>query len=292
MCYNGIYIKESNMENQNKEIVEKNEEQVENTEVVEEIVEEQVTETTDVEVVEEQKEEQPVEEEYVGKEVTTSIRYDFRTMKYFNLYNTVVRRKLPVWYIVMACLSLAFAIYTVVSGYFEVQKTEGATMTSSYVFGAIFLFFAIWLGKQAIGFEGFVDRQIRAHFAAHKVAAQHIRIREDKITLIPVNKPEESFSYDWSQITSIEEINEFFFLYIGKSPLIIDKDPSKMVEGTYEQMVEIFDEKIAVKPYKRYTKQVVKKPITYVHQEDLENDKNAVEVEAEEVQEVNQENND
>ena len=66
----------------------------------------------------------------------------------------------------------------------------------------------------------------------------------DKITLIPENKPEESFSYDWALISSIEEIDEYFFLFIGKQPLIIDKDPNMMVEGTYEQMVEIFDEKI------------------------------------------------
>ena len=62
------------MENENKELLEKEE-------VVEEVKDEQP-----LEVVEEQpKEEQ--EEQYVGKEVTTSIRYDYRTMKYFNMYN-------------------------------------------------------------------------------------------------------------------------------------------------------------------------------------------------------------
>ena len=121
-------------------------------------------------------------------------------------------------------------------------------------------------------------------FMNHKVAKQHIKIREDKITLIPVNKPEESFSYDWAQITSIEEIEEFFFLYIGRSPLIIDKNPENMVEGTIDQMIEIFNEKIELKPYKKYNGKVVKKPITYVHQEDLEQDENAIEVETEEVE--------
>ena len=60
-----------------------------------------------------------------------------------------------------------------------------------------------------------------------------------------------------------------------------------MVEGTYEQMLEIFDEQIAIKPYKRCNKKVVKKPITYIHQDDLENDENAVEVEAVETEETN-----
>ena len=47
---------------------------------------------------------------------------------------------------------------------------------------------------------------------------------------------------------------------------------------------EIFNEKIELKPYKKYNGKVVKKPITYVHQEDLEQDENAIEVETEEVE--------
>lgn len=267
------------MENQNKEILENTEEEVKETEEV-------VNEIVEVEEVEETKPEEP----YVGKEVTTSIRYDYRTMKYFNMYNTVVRRKLPIWYIVMGVLAFGFAVYTMVSGYLEHQKEPEISLTSSIIFTAIFVFFAAYLFMQAFKFERLIDRTISAHFANHKVAEQHIRIREDKITLIPLNKPEESFSYDWIQITSIEEINEFFFLYIGKSPLIIDKNPENMVEGTYEQMLEIFDEKIAVKPYKKCTKNIVKTPITYVHQDDLENDVNAFEAEVEEVEEEQQNN--
>lgn len=261
------------MENENKELLEKEE-------VVEEVKDEQP-----LEVVEEQpKEEQ--EEQYVGKEVTTSIRYDYRTMKYFNMYNAVTRRKLPLWYLIMGILSFAFAVYTVIDGVMEANKNPEVSATSAYIFGAIFVFFAVYLLMQSFRFESFVDKTITNHFMQHKVAKQHIKIREDKITLIPVNKPEESFSYDWAQITSIEEIDEFFFLYIGRSPLIIDKDPNKMIEGTVDQMIEIFTEKIELKPYKRYKGKVVKKPITFVHQDDLEEDENAIEVES--VEETNE----
>lgn len=235
--------------------------------------------------------EEVVEEPYTGKEVTTSIRYDYRTMKYFNMYNAAIKRKLPIWYIVMAIISGVFAIYTVVDEVIALSKNpEEGLGVSTIIIATIFVFFTVYLFLQALRFENFVDKTISNHFLNHKVAEQHIKIREDKITLIPVNKPDESFSYDWVQITSIEEINEFFFLYIGKSPLIIDKDPSKMIEGTYEEMLQIFDEKIAVKPYKKYEKQVVKKPITYVHKEDLENIENAIE--AETVEENPEENND
>ena len=267
------------MENENKEILE-------NTEVEESVETEAVEETKELEVVEETPE-QEVEEEYVGKQVTTSIRYDYKTMKYFNMYNAAYRRKLPLLYLVFGIITLGLGVYFLVNSLLESKANPEVNMTGSYFTLAIFAFFAFYFIKQAVTFESFVDKQITNHFLQHKVAKQRIQIREDKITLIPENKPEESFSYDWAHISSIEEIDEFFFLYIGKQPLIISKDPNMMVEGTYEQMLEIFDEQIAIKPYKRCNKKVVKKPITYIHQDDLENDENAVEVEAVETEETN-----
>ena len=242
-------------------------------------------ELTEQEVLEETQEE--VEEEYVGKKVTTSVRYDYKTMKYYNMYNAAVRRKVPLIYMIFGFITLGLGIYMAVTSFMAAKDDPEASMTGTYITLIIFAFFAFYFLKQSFTFESFVDKQITAHFAVHKVAKQRIEIREDKITLIPENKPEESFSYDWALISSIEEIDEYFFLFIGKQPLIIDKDPNMMVEGTYEQMLEIFDEKIETKPYKKYTKKVVKTPITYVHQDDLENDENAVEVEAVESEESN-----
>ena len=145
------------MENENKELLEKEE-------VVEEVKDEQP-----LEVVEEQpKEEQ--EEQYVGKEVTTSIRYDYRTMKYFNMYNAVTRRKLPLWYLIMGILSFAFAVYTVIDGVMEANKNPEVSATSAYIFGAIFVFFAVYLLMQSFRFESFVDKTITNHFMQHKVA--------------------------------------------------------------------------------------------------------------------------
>ena len=119
------------MENENKELLEK-----------EEVVEEQQP----LEVVEEQQQEEP----YVGKEVTTSIRYDYRTMKYFNMYNAVTRRKLPLWYLVMGIGACIFAIYTVVDGYIQASKNPELSASSSYIFGGIFLLFAVYLIYQSI----------------------------------------------------------------------------------------------------------------------------------------------
>lgn len=259
------------MENQDKELL--NTEEVEN-ETVEET-------TTELEVVEtEENNEEVKEEEYVGKQVTTSIRYDYKTMKYFNMYNSAYRRKLPKLYLLFGLVTIILGAYFVVTALLAAKEDPETNITGTYFTIAIFGFFAFYFIKQSVTFESFVDKQISTYFAQHKVVKQKIQIREDKITLIPENKPEESFSYDWALVSSIEEINEFFFLYIGKQPLIISKDPNMMVEGSYDQMLEIFDEKIELKPYKKCTKQIVKQPITFVHQDDLENDENAVEVEA------------
>lgn len=254
-----------------------NEEEKLNNEEVESVS----LETNELEEVVEEKQEEP----YVGKQVTTSIKYDFRTMKYFNMYNTVVKRKMPIWYLVMALIALAFAAYTIVTGVLESINNPEVPYTMSLILGGVFVILAIYLGMQGFKFENLIDKTIANHFMTHKVAQQHIQIREDIITLIPVNKPEESFSYDWIQVTSIEEIDQFFFLYLGKSPLIIDKDPNAMVEGTYEEMLEIFREKAALKPYKKCDKRICKNPITFVHKEDLEMQEQALEVEHTEVEE-------
>ena len=265
------------MENENKDLIEQEKE-----EIVEDV------ETTELEVAEEtEPQEEVVEEDYVGKKVTTSVRYDYKTMKYYNMYNAAVRKKIPLLYLIFGLITLGLGVYMCINSFLEAKENPEASMTGTYLTLVVFAFFAFYFLKQSFTFEAFVDKQITAHFAVHKVAKQRIEIREDKITLIPENKPEESFSYDWALISSIEEIDEYFFLFIGKQPLIIDKDPNMMVEGTYEQMLEIFDEKIETKPYKRYSKKVIKKPITYIHQDDLENDENAVEVEAVESEESN-----
>ena len=110
--------------------------------VAKEVVEEQALEVVE----EEQQEQEEVKEEepYVGKEVTTSIRYDYRTMKYFNMYNTVVRRKLPLWYLIMGIGSIAFAVYTVIDGIMTAAKDPEFSANSAYIFGGLFVLFGVY----------------------------------------------------------------------------------------------------------------------------------------------------
>ena len=138
-------------------------------------------------------------------------------------------------------------------------------------------------------------------FNHRKPAEQFVEIRDDKILLTPADKPDdEPFPYDWVYVTEIHEIPEYFYVYIGKTPLIIPKDPNCITEGTYEDLDAILDDKIKTKKYKKITKELVKKPITYVHPEFDPDDADEVQNETVEVNNENettevkqeQENND
>ncbi|MFA5543191.1 MAG: hypothetical protein WDA47_05415, partial [Bacilli bacterium] len=78
--------------------------------------------------------------------------------------------------------------------------------------------------------------------------------------------PTKQVTYDWVQVTKIHEIREYFYLYLGKQPIIVAKDPNAILEGDYEDLISIVKDKITGKPYKKVDKIIVKKPITYVHQ--------------------------
>jgi hypothetical protein len=70
-------------------------------------------------------------------------------------------------------------------------------------------------------------------------------------------------------------------LMVGKNaPIIIDRSADNIIEGTLEDLDAIIKAKTATKPYKMVDIDIVKIPITYVHQEPVPQD--AQEVKAEE----------
>ena len=112
-----------------------------------------------------------------------------------------------------------------------------------------------------------------------------VTVTERDVTLqIIGNSKSEPFKYDWAYITEIVEIPQFFFLYVQKQPIIVEKDPNKITEGDYDTLVSIIMEKTATKPYKKIDKDLVTKPITYVHADQNSFD-DAEEAEVDEVEE-------
>ncbi len=245
-----------------------------------EVLEESNEEKEEVEAVEAEDaqtgdtvQEETVEEEYNGPVVKTKTRYDYRTMKYFNMYNMMYRKHFRIVYIIMGLLSFGFAGYTA-----YVAFTQDTIEVMRLVLTAIFALFGAYFIYQSICFEKVIDKNITMHFYKNpKVVELSVTITERDVTLQIDSKDKkgEPFPYDWAYITDIVEIPQYYFLYVQKQPIIIEKDPNKILEGDYDTLVNIIMEKAKAKPYKRIEKELVNKPITYVHQEDLDNQEEA-----------------
>ena len=260
------------------------EKELENTS---EALEEEVLDELNEEKEEQQEEqtEEVVEEEYNGPVVNIRTQYDYRTMKYFNMYNMIYRKRFQIVYIIMGLISFGvggYSLYNAISA--------DSIQIMNFVLSAIFVLFGVYFIYQAIFFEKVIDKNITMHFYKNpKVVNISVTVTEREVTLqIIGNNKSEPFKYDWAYITEIVEIPQFFFLYVQKQPIIIEKDPNKITEGDYDTLVSIIMEKAQAKPYKKIDKELVTKPITYVHanQEDLED---AEEVSVDEVKdEVNE----
>ncbi len=243
----------------------------------EEILEEKAEEQNELEQVEE-------EEEYTGPVIQTQVKYDYRTMKYFNMYNMIHKRHFNIIYIVMGLVSIAFAGYQVYSGLTSEEGLQGIGL----ILPIVFVLFGVYFIYQSICFEKVIDKNISMHFMRQpKVFKMTLEVTERKITMLIPGREGEPISYPWEYVTEIVEIPEYFFLYVQKQPIIIEKDPNMVVSGDYETLVNIIMEKTSTKPYKKTEKQIVKNPITFVHPE--ENDYDVVE--NEEVVEEEQNNN-
>lgn len=251
----------------------------EEKELQEELEEEKVEDTKEA------IEEGVVEEEYNGPTVVTTTEYDYHTMKSFNMYNMTYRKHFRIVYIIMGLLAFGFAGFTC----YRALTAEELSIMSLVLVG-IFVLFGVYFIYQSISFEKTIDKNIQMHFYRNpKVVKLNIKVTEKEVTLQVIgNKEGEPYPYDWAYVTEIVEVNDYFFLYVQKQPIIICKDPNKVVEGDYDTLVSIIMEKTSTKPYKKIEKPLFTKPITYVHQ-DVEDLENADEVEAEDV--TNEEEN-
>lgn len=237
------------MEEQNKDVINENE----------------------VEVVSEETAKADVKEEYAGKQTVTYVCYDYDTLKSMTMYNTVVKRKGPIKYLVLGIVALCAAIFVIVNAFIQKNNsTEEMNIVPNIIMGGVFVLFAIYIIIQGFQFENQVDKAIVKHLAGKKEYNEHnVIVREDKVTIVPLSHVNDKYDYEWYQITSIEEIPGFFVLFAGQMPIIIERDPNKVVEGSYEDMLDIIKEKIQTKPFKKYEKQLYKKPTPkqYEHEE-------------------------
>ena len=251
-------------------------------EKVKEVNEEVVAEKAETEVQEEAVEETP----YSGPSVTLGVRYDYKTLKYYNVFSMVYKRHYPILYLALAVICVAYDVFAVITQILPLVGTDKFS-ASLFLMPGIFLLFAAYSIFLFFNFEKSIDKNLTLHFNSSNEGVTTIQatVTMEGITILS-SRREEPIKYDWSFINQIYEIPQYFYLFVGKTPIILSKDPNAVIEGNYETLEEIINEQVKTKPYKRIDKEIVKKPITYVHREDLENAE-----EAETVKNVNDEKN-
>lgn len=242
-------------------------------------------ELNEVEIVEEEAKEEKAP--YDGPSVTVNIRYDYRTLKYFNVYSMIYKKHYPIIYLVLALFCLGYDTYYVLSTILPTIQAGTELNPALFLIPGLFLIFAIYSIYLFFNFEKSIDKNLTLHFNNSPVTSVKAKVTLESVEITSSKNPEEPFTYDWIYITQICEIPEFYYLYVGKQPIIISKDPNNFEEGDLETLKQIISEVASIKPYKCLNKNIVKKPITYVHREDIE----STEIEAEEIKEesVNEE---
>lgn len=195
------------------------------------------------------------------KKIKMTLRIDYKAMKFYNMYNLIYRKHFLWFYVALAFLCLVGALINVAP-----LVITSWTREPNVLLAAIFLLFTGYLIYQITNLEKIVDRNISQYFYNRNPIEQYMTITEESITIASPSDPAKQVTYDWISVTKIHEIREYYYLYLGKQPIIIAKDPNVILEGEYDDLIAIVQEKIKGKPYKKVDKIIVRRPITFVHQ--------------------------
>lgn len=278
---------ENNENLKKEELNNEDTEKVTEESVVAEVENEKVDNTAEVETTEEAETPEATDElppmEVIAEVETT---YDYRTLKYCNMYILKVKRKSTLIYSIMAAVCLIVAIVSFI-------RMEGNGKWLSLIIA----FLGLWTFKNIFTEEGKVDKSLQNFFRTNAPFTQRFAFDRERIRVTAmVDGEEKQADYPWPYIQEIHMIPEFFILFLnGGTPVIIDRDESKLLKGTKEELEQIIREQSALKPFKSYDKPFVKKmiDITYyatLNQEEAIVEKSEVAEESNEVTEDNKDN--
>lgn len=187
--------------------------------------------------------------------IKTLTKLDFRTLKYCNLFIMKYQRRSKLWIIFTVLLSAGIIVYDLV-------KLQSKIFS---ILGGIFILYSIY---QFFTLEKKLDQQLAAFFRGRPVNTQTVEVDEEKVTVTRSFDPENPIEYDWSYINQIFEMPQYYMLMVGKgTPIIIDRSEEALIEGTKAELDAIILEKASLKPYKKTEEDLVKIPITFVHEE-------------------------
>jgi len=243
-------LENQNMDNQtNEEAKEIVSNQEENNEVA-----------NQVEVANQEEEKAP----YDGPTVVVNVRYDYRTLKYYNMFSMVYKRHYPLLYLALGLICLVYDVFQIIT-----ILNSGEITLSKFLMPGIFGIFVAYSFYLFINFEKSIDRNLTMHFnTTPTLTTIQAKITTEGIEVTSSKNPEEPYKYDWVYVTSIYEIPQFYYFFVGKQPIILTKDPNQIIEGDEATLKQIIEEQIKTKPYKLIDKEIVKAPITYVHKQD------------------------
>ena len=216
--------------------------------------------TEEIKEIEEVKEEgsEEVLEELPPMEAVCEVEtiYDYRTLKYCNMYIIKIKKKSAVLYSVMA--AICFVVGAVC--FFTM---EGVNKYISLIMIAL----GFWTLKNIFTEENKIDKSLENFFRTHAPFKQSFAFDREKIRVTAfIDGEVKQADYPWPYIQEIHAIPEFFILFLnGGTPIIIDRDEKRLLQGTKEDLEQIIREQSVLKPFYTYDKPFVKhlKEITY-----------------------------
>lgn len=182
------------------------------------------------------------------RKVKVKLNVDYRTLKYYNVYVLKHVRKFYLIYAIFMALLLGGAVYAIIS--------------KVYIVAALMGVFALYLLYQTLTIEKTIDRQLTAHFMRRRPLVQEYTFTDEGITVTP-NDGGEPIVYEWVYVTHIYQIPQFYYLYLGKQPVIVDRNPDMIIEGTKEDLEGIIMEQASKKPFKKLEKDILKEPVEF-----------------------------
>ena len=204
---------------------------------------------------EEEKEE--LEEMNPIVEVETS--YDYRVLKYCNMYVIKIKRHSTVINLIMLVMTLA------IGGLILYSSIKN--QNNNYIFSIMTFLLAGWVLFSIINEERRIDKSLVNYFKTHAPIKQKFSFDNEKIRISAnINGEERQADYPWAYVTEIHAIPEYFFLFVnGGAPIVIDRRPEAIVTGTMEDLENLIREQCSLKPFKQYLKPFVKKlaDVTY-----------------------------
>lgn len=193
----------------------------------------------------------------IHEKVIVNTKFDYKTMKYCNKYIIFYKNKAYLFSLILGLVVVGLGVYTLVTALLKDQ---------SVLFSIIIMAMGIFMSYSAFNLESKIDAQLISYFNSNPVRDQVATITDEKISISHPGDEEHGIEYPWAYITEVHAIPEYYMLFVNKkTPLIIDRSDEAIIEGSQIELTNIIKDKAALKPFKEVNKNIVKKPITYVH---------------------------